>query len=181
MKEEEKKTLTPKEKVERKIALIPHIKGLLYDLEPLKLNGQRTTGRISQVTNPKSPHFGAYMVFQEVSEIEKNKDKIRRSKKRVIVPRIIRDHYSLLRSQPYATTQMQKKIKFLTELRDDLIPAILLKWQRKDYSQEEKQRDRAKLIVELENSLSYYERRALEDRIKKIDFKNSERDRQRLN
>lgn len=180
MSEDEEKSLSLKEKIEKKIVLIPHIKELLHELTPLSIWERRTTGRISRVADPKSPHFGGYIVFQEHTEIENDTEKKRRNMKRKIVARYFKDHYSLIRSQRYATLGLKNKIEFLRKFRDEIIPTILLRWQRTDYMEVDKKTDVADLIAELEWSLAYHERRALEDRIKKIDFQNPEQDRQRL-
>ncbi len=180
MSEDEKKSLSLKENIKKKIGLIPHMKELLHGLTALRIWERRTTGRIARVADPKSPHFGGYIVFQEHTEIENDTEKKRRNMKRKIVPRYFKDHYSLIRSQRYATLRLKNKIEFLRKFRDEIIPTILLRWQRTDYTEADKNSDVADLIAELEWSLAYHERRALEDRIKKIDFQNPEQDRQRL-
>ncbi len=89
-------------------------------------------------------------MFQEHTEIENDTEKKRRNMKRKIVPRYFKDHYSLIRSQRYATLRLKNKIEFLRKFRDEIIPTILLRWQRTDYTEADKNRDVADLIAELE-------------------------------
>jgi hypothetical protein len=86
----------------------------------------------------------------------------------------------VMRSQTYALTHMRKKIIFLTQLRDTTLPNMLSRWQSNDYERGAKEADIALLTEYLRWKRGFLERRALEDRIKKIDFKNPEQDRQRL-
>lgn len=180
MSEEETKWLSLTENIAKKISLIPAIKNLLHTLVPLRIWERKTTGRISRVWDPNHPNYGWYIVFQELTEIDDDREVKRRSMRRKIVPHFYKDHYSLIRSQRYASEKLRKKIVFLWDFRNDVIPTLLLRWQRVAYTIEEKQRDVATLIGDLEWSLAYHERRALEDRIQKIDFQNPEHDRQRL-
>lgn len=70
--------------------------------------------------------------------------------RRKVVPKFYKDHYSLIRSQRYATLELSRKVDFLSNIRDDMIPAMLRRWQRVGYGVEEKQKDKATLIAELE-------------------------------
>lgn len=179
MNEDEKKNLSQKEKIQRKISLIPEIKNLLRALAPLKIWEKRTTGRVARVANPKNPHYGGYVVFQEFSEIEKDTEKKRRNMRRRIVPHFYNDHYSLIRSQRYAKEKLREKTKSLRELRDEIIPSMRRRWEDSAYGIEEKRRDVAFLRSVLIWQHNFHEKRAL-DRIEKIAFIHPEQDRQRL-
>ncbi|GAB0174178.1 MAG: hypothetical protein HHAS10_00570 [Candidatus Altimarinota bacterium] len=180
MSEEEKDGLPTSQKISKKIQLIPNIKNLLKALAPLKLGGKSTTGRIARVSDEKNPHFGGYIVFQEINEIESDREKKRRSMRRRIIPKFYKDHYSLLRSQRHAKVGLERKLKNLKRIRDDDIPAIILRWQRKDYDDDKKRQDLAVLEKELKGKTGYHERRAREDRIQKIRFQHPEQDKLRL-
>jgi hypothetical protein len=181
MTEEEKKSLSLWANIEKKIDLIPAIKALLHSLIPLWIWERKTTGRLSRVGDSTHPNFGWYIVFQELPGIQWDTETTPRNLKRKVVPHYYKDHYSLMRSQSYALNKLRKRIEFLTELRDATIPEMLSRWQSNDYSREDKQTDIALLTGYLRRKRGFLERRALEDRIKKIDFSNPERDRQRLN
>lgn len=177
---EEDQKLPQTEKIEKKMKLIPILKVLLMDLVPLDLQEGKTTGRISHVRNPENPNFGKYVVFQEVTDIEVDPNRRRRRKILRVIPKVYDDTYSLMRSQHHALESLEKKKEFLSELKDEAIPEMLLRWQRIGYSDEEKTSDIATLVILLEKSLSYNERRALEDRIQRINLDHPERDRMKL-
>lgn len=177
---ESERRLPFSEKIEKKIQAIPHIKTLLRDLTPLTTRTSRSTGRISTVTNPWNPNFGKYIVFQEITNVEEEDSRKRRRMTRKIIPHVYDDTYSMLRWQQHALDSLKRKIEFLSEIRDDLIPALIIRWQRPWYTEDEKKNDLAILEELLQKKLSYNERRALEDRIRKIQLDHPERDRLRL-
>ena len=146
---EEDRRLSLGEKVAKKIQAIPHIKNLLRDLRPLSLQPRMTTGRISLVQNPENPNFGKYVVFQETTEIENDDTRKRRRKIRNIVPRVYDDIYSLMRGQRHALDSLEKKIEFLSAIKDNDIPKLSLEWEREDYTDEQKRTDIAILVEKL--------------------------------
>lgn len=177
---EEDRRISLGEKVTKKIQAIPHIKNLLRDLRPLSLQPRMTTGRISLVENPENPNFGKYVVFQETTDIEDDNTRKRRRKIRNIIPRVYDDIYSLMRGQRHALDSLEKKIEFLSVIKDSDIPELSLKWKNEDYTDDQKRTDIAILVEKLKKKISYSEKRALEDRIREITFDHAERDCLRL-
>jgi hypothetical protein len=137
---ESERRLPFSEKIEKKIQAIPHIKTLLRDLTPLTTRTSRSTGRISTVTNPWNPNFGKYIVFQEITNVEEEDSRKRRRMTRKIIPHVYDDTYSMLRWQQHALDSLKRKIEFLSEIRDDLIPALIIRWQRAWYTEDEKRK-----------------------------------------
>jgi hypothetical protein len=166
----------PNERQRRKIAAVREFKNLFEKIQPIKVSETSVSARISSISDPGKSWHGKLLSFQNLTDYALDSAD-REYRTRSVSVRLHPDAYSAVRSQKYAISEIEAKIAFLQSLQTQLNELL----QRTSVLSEEEMRTYVANIREaLSGKQTYYEIRALKNRLEKMEWTHKVRDSLRI-